>query len=63
MFESREPKDRMPPMPRTGPERRTGKVRRKREDRRELIRYEPEKQERRSGQDRRCASWDGVSFR
>lgn len=63
MFESREPKQRMPPMPRIGPERRTGNVRRKREDRRELIRFEPAKQERRSGQDRRRASWDRASSR
>lgn len=63
MFESREPKERMPPMPRVGPERRTGNVRRKRDERRELIRFEPAKFDRRSGHDRRRASWDTADSR
>ena len=43
-----------------GPERRSGQDRRQLRDRRELIRWEPEKDDRRSGQDRRRQGqpWD-----
>ena len=63
MFEARDPKNSMPPMPRVGPERRQGVERRKRAERRDMVRFEPAKQERRSGHDRRRATWDGTSSR
>lgn len=62
MFESRDPKNSIPPMPYLGPERRKGGERRKREDRREMIRFEPAKTDRRSGHDRRRGNWgDALS--
>ena len=57
MFESREPKNQMPPMPRVGPERRRGVERRRHDERREMIRFEPGKAHRRSGKDRRSNAW------
>ena len=43
-----------------GPERRSGNPRRKGNDRREMIRFEPDKEDRRSGKDRRKMKsvWD-----
>ena len=43
-----------------GPERRTGKERRQGHDRREMVRFEPTKEDRRSGKDRRKMKsvWD-----
>lgn len=50
--------------PYQGPERRSGKDRRKGDERREEIRYEPEKEDRRSGKDRRKqGGWDDNSGR
>lgn len=47
--------------PYRGPERRKSADRRQGSDRREQIRYEPDKQDRRSGKDRRKQSaWDNV---
>jgi len=46
--------------PYNGPERRSGKERRQNHDRREMIRFEPDKGDRRSGKDRRKMKsvWD-----
>lgn len=50
-----------PPEPYRGPERRSGNDRRKSHDRREEIRFEPAKEDRRSGKDRRRRSgWDLI---
>lgn len=50
-----------PPTPYRGPERRKGGDRRLGNDRREMVRFEPEKQDRRSGKDRRRQSgWDTI---
>ncbi|WP_460757920.1 hypothetical protein [Lysobacter fragariae] len=50
-----------PRAPYTGPERRKGGDRRKQRDRREEIRFEPAKEDRRSGRDRRHHSgWDSI---
>lgn len=47
-----------------GPERRKGGDRRKGEARREEIRFEPGKEDRRSGKDRRRQTgWDGALLR
>jgi len=47
-----------------GPERRKGQDRRKTSDRREEIRFEPQKEDRRSGKDRRKhGGWDDSSIR
>ena len=49
-----------PEAPYKGPESRTGDDRRKVTDRREEIRFEPDKDDRRGGKDRRKRSgWDG----
>lgn len=46
--------------PYSGPERRSGKERRQNSDRRDMIRFEPDKGDRRSGKDRRKMKsvWD-----
>lgn len=50
--------------PYRGPERRKGQDRRKTSDRREEIRFEPQKEDRRSGKDRRKhGGWDDSSIR
>lgn len=47
-----------------GPERRSGKERRQQADRREMIRFEPDKPARRSGKDRRRrGGWDDTLVR
>ena len=47
-----------------GPERRKGTDRRKQNDRREEIRFEPDKDDRRSGKDRRHhGGWDDTPVR
>ena len=47
-----------------GPERRKNVERRKGEDRREMIRFEPDKDDRRSGKDRRkAATWNTIASR
>lgn len=47
--------------PYRGPERRKGNDRRQGHDRRDMIRFEPEKDDRRSGKDRRKRTgWDTV---
>jgi hypothetical protein len=47
--------------PYRGPERRKGDERRQGHDRRDMIRFEPEKDDRRSGKDRRKRTgWDNV---
>jgi hypothetical protein len=46
-----------------GPERRKGVDRRKQGDRREMIRFEPGKSDRRSGNDRRKDSWTDRTSR
>jgi hypothetical protein len=47
-----------------GPERRKNVERRQGEDRREMIRFEPDKEDRRSGKDRRKApGWDTRTSR
>jgi hypothetical protein len=47
-----------------GPERRKGTDRRKQGDRREEIRFEPDKDDRRSGKDRRRhGGWDDTPVR
>ena len=47
--------------PYRGPERRKGNERRQGHDRRDMIRFEPEKDDRRSGKDRRKRTgWDNV---
>ena len=52
------------PQPYRGPERRKGQDRRKTSDRREEIRFEPQKEDRRSGKDRRkYGGWDDSSIR
>jgi hypothetical protein len=52
------------PEPYRGPERRKGSDRRKTNDRREEIRFEPAKEDRRSGKDRRRRSgWDDTPVR
>ena len=49
------------PVPYRGPERRKGADRRKVNDRRDEIRFEPAKEDRRSGKDRRKRSgWDTI---
>jgi hypothetical protein len=49
------------PQPYKGPERRSGSDRRQHNDRREEIRFEPGKEDRRSGKDRRKRSgWDMI---
>ncbi|MCG5516096.1 MULTISPECIES: hypothetical protein [Ectothiorhodospira] len=47
-----------PSKPYPGPERRKGERRKAQHDRREMFRFEPEKDPRRSGQDRRRANQD-----
>ncbi len=59
MFHSREPKYRVGY---TGPERRRGE-RRVNGDRREMIRFDLDRGERRSGKDRRCQNWDAAHSR
>jgi len=50
--------------PYRGPERRKGQDRRQANERREEIRFEPDKEDRRSGKDRRKHSgWDGKLVR
>ena len=52
------------PQPYRGPEHRKGQDRRKTSDRREEIRFEPQKEDRRSGKDRRKhGGWDDTSVR
>lgn len=52
---------RKPPEPYKGPERRKVADRRQGHDRREMIRFEPDKDDRRAGKDRRKRSgWDTV---
>ena len=46
-----------------GPNRRSGQERRRVPDRREEIRWEPEKDDRRNGQDRRRNVWDDKTSR
>ena len=46
-----------------GPNRRSGQERRRVPDRREEIRWEPDKDDRRSGQDRRRNVWDDKMSR
>lgn len=47
-----------------GPERRGGVDRRENNDRRDEIRFEPQREDRRSGKDRRKrGSWDGTLIR
>jgi hypothetical protein len=49
------------PGPYRGPERRSGNDRRQTHDRREEIRFEPAKEDRRSGKDRRRRTgWDTI---
>lgn len=53
------PGDKEPPY--RGPERRKGNDRRQGHDRRDMIRFEPEKDDRRSGKDRRKRTgWDTI---
>ena len=53
-----------PEVPYRGPERRSGEDRRTGNTRREEIRFEPGKSDRRSGKDRRRQSgWDGTLLR
>ena len=51
-----------PRKPYLGPERRRGE-RRKSGERREMIRFEPGKEDRRSGKDRRHTGWDAAHAR
>lgn len=52
---------RKPPEPYKGPERRKVADRRQGNERREMIRFEPDKDDRRSGKDRRKRSgWDTI---
>lgn len=47
-----------------GPDRRSGVDRRVSSDRREMIRFEPDKEDRRSGKDRRkAAAWGTIASR
>ena len=46
-----------------GPERRSGTERRKQGDRRDMIRFEPGKSDRRSGNDRRKDRWTDRTSR
>ncbi|KGQ18662.1 hypothetical protein LF41_692 [Lysobacter dokdonensis DS-58] len=47
-----------------GPDRRKNAERRKTGDRREMIRFEPDKEDRRSGKDRRkAAAWGTIASR
>ena len=52
-----------PRQPYRGPERRLGGERRKCADRRDMIRFEPGKDDRRSGKDRRRNQWDDAHAR
>ncbi|RZA22235.1 MAG: hypothetical protein EOP93_00715 [Lysobacteraceae bacterium] len=63
MFQSRDPKFSIPPMPYAGPERRKGNERRKRDDRREMIRFELAKADRRGGKERRSGNWGDAQAR
>jgi hypothetical protein len=52
---------RKPPEPYRGPERRKVADRRQGHDRRDMIRFEPDKDDRRSGKDRRKRTgWDTI---
>ncbi|ANB03260.1 hypothetical protein [Ectothiorhodospira sp. BSL-9] len=53
-----DPKTEAPSQPYIGPERRKGERRKSQQDRREMFRFEPEKDPRRSGKDRRKANQD-----
>jgi len=56
--------DDKPQQPYRGPDRRKGMDRRKTSSRREEIRFEPQKDDRRSGKDRRGhGGWDGTLTR
>jgi hypothetical protein len=56
--------DHKPAQPYRGPEKRKGKERRETSDRRDEIRFEPQKDDRRSGKDRRShGGWDDTPVR